>query len=434
MKSFSPYLDQLDALLFAFSNGENLSQQLKTIDIVLDGQPARELRRLVTVQDIRNAGAFFTGAELSRLALKSVSRSLNDRSVILDPACGVGDLLLACAQHLPKESNLFDTLRRWGTQIVGRELHPEFISTAKVRLLLAALREGMPLANSTIPQIEEIFPNLQTQCGLTDTDAIFSATHIVMNPPFFPVEAPKNCSWAGGKVNAAALFMESCVLHAKTGTKIIAILPDVLRSGSRYQKWREFIASRSQILRVEQYGQFDRWADVDVFILELEIRQKKQIPQSTSWYKLNDSISDCIGDHFEVYVGPVVDYRDQHRGPWRSFVCARNLPAWKIVRTIPQRRRFKGRVFSPPFVVVRRTSRKGDKYRTVGTIIAGNHLVAVENHLLVLLPKDEKIETCTNLLRVLQKPQTSRWFDQRISCRHLTVSSMMELPWWSDKK
>ncbi len=434
MKSFSPYLHQLDTLLDIFRESRNYSQQLRTIDTVLDGQPAHELRRLVAVQDIRKAGAFFTGSKLSRLALKSISRSLNERSVILDPACGVGDLLVACAQHLPKASNLSATLRRWGTQIVGRDLHPEFVYAAKARLLLAALREGRHFADSTLPQIEEIFPNLQTRSGLTDVDAISSATHIVINPPFFLVDSPENCSWASGKVNAAALFIESCVLHAKTGARIIAILPDVLRSGSRYQKWREFITSRSCMLRVEQYGQFDRWADVDVFVLEIEIWRNKQIRNKAHWSQLDDSISERVGNRFEVCVGPVVDYRDPHSGPRHPFVCARNLPPWKIVQRIVQKRRFKGQVLSPPFVVVRRTSRLGDKYRAIGTIIDHNHLVAVENHLLALLPKDGRIETCTELLRLLQKPETTQWFDQRISCRHLTVSSMAELPWWSDKK
>ena len=105
-----------------------------------------------------------------------------------------------------------------------------------------------------------------------------------------------------------------------------------------------------------------------------------------------------------------------------------------MVREVSNNRRFEGRVFSPPFVVVRRTSRPGDKHRALGTIINNARPVAVENHLLVLLPKDGTVKACRELLRVLRKPQTTQWLDQYIRCRHLTVSALADLPWWSDEE
>lgn len=432
MREFRPYLDYLDSLIVELIEGSNYSDHAANIDDVLDGQPARELRRLVPLDDLRAAGAFFTGSKLSHSALESLLKTLDDQSVVLDPACGTGDLLITCAVRLPKESDLIGTLQSWGTRIIGRDLYPEFIHATKARLTLAAIREGVSLDACSPPQIEEAFPNIERLSGLADYRAIESATHIVLNPPYTMIDAPEDCTWASGKVNAAALFLETCVLHAQVGARITAILPDVLRSGSRYRRWRELIESQSRQHRIELCGQFDQWADVDVFILELEVQQETESASRERWKQPAKSSKECVRDRFNVCVGPVVDYRDPHRGPWHPFIKPRDLPAWKTIHNISHHRRFKGRVLLSPFVVVRRTSRRGDKHRAIGTIINSVRPVAVENHLLVLLPKDGALETCQELLRILERPETTQWVDQRIRCRHLTVSSLQEIPWWTD--
>ena len=75
-----------------------------------------------------------------------------------------------------------------------------------------------------------------------------------------------------------------------------------------------------------------------------------------------------LSDLFEVWVGPVVDFRDANKGPWRPYVVAKSLPMWCEVPTVGRRRRFNKRVFTPPFVVVRRMSRPGDTHRVVATL------------------------------------------------------------------
>lgn len=434
MEAFSTYLQHLDALIASRSDYASNIKITAAIDAALDGQPAKALRRLVPIKDMRSAGAFFTGSELSNRALKPIFDTIDDKSVILDPACGVGDLLIACAAHLTKKESYTQTLASWGAQIIGRDLHPEFIHATKARLLLTAYREGFVPSSIELSKEEKNFPNIRRQCGLTDHDAINAATHIVINPPFTAIISPEDCQWAKGKINSAALFIESCILHARPGTRMVAILPDVLRSGTRYKKWRNLIESRTQIHRVELYGKFDRWADVDVFTLELEIKKTAKSNGHNPWELPLNLSAECVGNYFNVCVGPVVDYRDPHRGPWHPFVKARNLNPWQTIRDIPWNRRFTGRVLSPPFVVVRRTSRPGDKYRATGTIITGDRPVAVENHLLILIPKSGTVKTCKELLKIFKKPETTQWLDQRIRCRHLTISSLADLPWLGNEK
>ena len=54
--------------------------------------------------------------------------------------------------------------------------------------------------------------------------------------------------------------------------------------------------------------------------------------------------------------------------------------------------------------------------------------MAVENHLLVALPKDGTLGSCKMLLRELQKDATNAWFNSESRCRHLTVGAVKELP------
>jgi hypothetical protein len=84
--------------------------------------------------------------------------------------------------------------------------------------------------------------------------------------------------------------------------------------------------------------------------------------------------------------------------------------------------------------VIRRTSRPGDNFRAIGSIINLKEKVAVENHFIVLQPKDSTLNTCKRAMKVISSKKTTRWLNKRIRCRHLTVSSLKELPWWSDIK
>lgn len=432
IRLFSPYIDYLETLVSGANHPSFITDNSTAIDAALNGQPSSELRRLVPLSDLRSVGAFFTGSRLSSYAANLLKDTFDDESVILDPACGAGDLLIACAAQLGKRKTLPQTLKIWGTKIIGRDIHSEFVQATKSRLLLAALRMGVITENCRSLSIKDIFPRVENKCGLTDYEAIKSATHIIINPPFVLADAPEYCDWVKGKVNVAALFLEACLLHANPGTRIVAILPDVLRSGSRYRVWRDLVDSRSQVHQLHIHGKFDRWADVDVFIISIVTKKQRTPKRKSIWKPERTPGIKVLQDRFEVHVGPVVDYRDPHSGQWFPFIHSRDLPPWEIICEIKRNRRFPGRTFMPPFVVVRRTSRPGDRYRAKGTIIKCDKPIAVENHLLVLLPKDGTIESCQELLKILQKQKTTNWLNERIRCRHLTVSSLADMPWWSD--
>ena len=222
--------------------------------------------------------------------------------------------------------------------------------------------------------------------------------------------------------------MDSIFERATPGTRIVAVLPDVLRSGARYGRWRGEMARRAEIEDVTLLGTFDKHADVDVFLFTATISG----PGSWPGFVADKVIR--VGDLFTVCTGPVVDYRDPREGPKSVFLTSRRLVPWETMAAWDEWRNFGGRLIKPPFVAVKRTSRRGDKHRALGTIINAQSDVAVENHVIVLRPKDGTIATCELLLESLMLPATTEWLDERICCRHLTNAALRELPLWQQRR
>jgi N-6 DNA Methylase len=426
MRQFEEYVQHLQNLVQA-----PRVLGLDELDHALDGQPATALRRLVPLEILRADGAFFSGEKLARRLVQPLVESINNESVVLDPACGAGDLLVAIAQHLQIRRTLSHTLDCWGAQLAGRDIHPEFVAATIARIALAAMRRGAKVDRNGQPAASRLVDVL-VGSGLDDTGAYARATHVVVNPPFNMMPASPGCSWVAGSVNTAAVFLERVIDRVRPGTHVAAILPDVLRSGARYARWRALVESRLCIRRVEVVGQFAPQVDVDVFMLVGEVVSTASSLQTpTIWHGAREAC-ERIGDLFDVSVGALVPYRDRNRGPWRPVVAPASLPPWETVRRVDTRRRFAGRVEQGPFVAVRRTSRPGDRARAVATILAVKESVVVENHVLVLRPHDGTLRSCKRLLTSLRRPETTEWLDMRIRCRHLTVGAVRELPIWDE--
>jgi SAM-dependent methyltransferase len=430
MKALASYQDHLLNLLATAAGGTKAHRT--EIRAALDGEPGRALRRLVPLEELRKSGAFFTSRRLAKYALRPLIPGLSENSRILDPACGVGDLLIYCATHLQIPGNFRERVEAKGQCLFGLDIHSEFVDIARARLLLSEINSfsGPRVGLDSGGDLVHSFSQLKEGDCFDGAEVIRQATHILLNPPYSSAEAPEFCTWASGSVSKAALILEFCLRQASRGSRLIAILPDVLRSGTRYQKWRDMVASRSIINRAAIYGRFDHSADVDVFVLDLTVdSNSRSIREPAGWGHPKKRSRKRLGDLFDVRVGPVVDYRDPHEGPWYPFLKSRGLPAWVELGAPVERRRFKGQAFRPPFVVIRRTSRPGDRTRATGTIIIGSEPVAIENHLIVLIPRDGTLETCRNILEILRQPSTTRWLNTRICCRHLTVKSLGDLPY-----
>lgn len=381
-------------------------------------------------------GAFFTGTAMSKLVAERAA--LFGRPPYLDPACGAGDLLLSISAALPLQSTAAPTMTAWSEVLIGADLQSEFTEAARHRLKLAAIYRhasaAAPGRNYRLPeQLGRQFARIRTGDGLRRLSGMrsFPGT-VVMNPPFGAVPAPAGCGWGRGLVPRAALFVDAAIDALAPGGTLVAILPDVLRSGARLEKWRKALLHRAIVTDLCALGRFDDYTNVDVFLL-VATRLPDRAPASpnaAAWPGSQGS-RDTVGARFVVRTGSVVDNRDPAKGPWRPFAKARTLPTAGELRLIERRRRFQGSVVNAPFVLVRRTSRpsNGGSSRIGGLIVLEGEGVAIDNHLLIATPRNGTVAACRELVKVLEAPETSTWLNERIRCRHLTVGIVADIPW-----
>jgi len=409
MKDYIQFVDQLKHHLSIPEKKNSSKWKLKAGSFV-DGLASEELRRLVDLETRRQYGAFFTSSETAKALLSEAQMDYSGSCIFYDPAVGAGNLLIAARNAAAKTASQ--------VTLLGTDLHEEFIAAASLR-----------------HQINEALNDDQVNCnieldvadGLQDNEFYRRATHIVTNPPFHQLTADKEVDWAIGKVSAAALFIDKTINFITPGTVILAILPDVLRSGSRYERWRKMVEHKCSIQNISMLGQFDKHTDIDVFSLLLIKRTIYDKSPNLSW-KPDVENRTCIADSFNVSVGNVVDNRDLQEGPELPFLVSRGLESWKEINTVNRLRKFKGRSIDSPFLVIKRTSRMGDKYRAAATIINVHSPVYVDNHLIVVCPKTGKLSDCKKLLKKLQSEQVNDWINQQIRCRHLTVKVVSKIP------
>ena len=441
MHILEPYIQYVESLSIGLSSKPQESIDGYAIEAALNGELSKTLRKLVPNPELQAAGAYFTGESMAdQLVNYMPSEGLASRT-ILDSACGGGNLLLAHARRLEVKSNFFDTLSYWGGLIQGIDLHNEFVRATRSRLaLLAALRgialHGHSFFDGKQIDIKQLFPKIS--CGDSLDINWPDSDLLLLNPPFNLVYVPNDCSWASGRVSQAALFIIKAITTARKGTIIRAILPDILRSGSRYRKWRVLVERLATVESIEILGQFDKQTNVDVFILTLFITAPNNFKR-VNWVQnrvidVKEAIS-TVGDLCKITVGKVVPHRDKEEGQEYAYLDVKHLPKWTTLHPGEIRRRFSGEVFETPFVIVRRNSRSKDSHRAVATLVVSgdplnNELVAVENHLFVIKPNTSTLEDCQELMRVLHEERTNTWLNERIRCRHLNKISIHSIPWW----
>jgi len=381
------------------------------------------LRKLLTIDEMREAGTFFTGQALASKIISAFCKPITLNSIVLDPTCGAGNLLIEASRKLPIKTKLSETMRDWGRVLWGFDIHVHFIEAAKIRIVVEALNRGVE-QDCDLKEAFELLPQILLKDALKIAKKeLKEVTHLVMNPPFTIWPSPKENYWKEGNVNAAGILFDKYLRLLPINCQISSILPDVLRSGSRYNGFRDFV-SNSMHANVSVWGRFNNKTDVDVFMLSGVISNNDELLQWHSAKHENTSIS----DYFDVRIGPLVAYRDPEEGNEYAYFHPKNCPKWKVVNSVTEKRRFSGTVLKPPFVVIKRTSSPSDRSRASATIINVNELVAIENHMIVVIPRDGKIKSCKKLLKTLQSQKTNDFLNERIRLRHLTVGVIKDIP------
>lgn len=404
----------------------------RTLHQVLNGHPAHAINDILGRSRRRRQGIFFSGAEWAKLIAEALPAARCDR--ILDPACGIGDLLLAVARQLPLGPNLSATLRAWSERLAGHDLHAAFLTLAWHRLqALAVERHGLAFPRLQLPT--DYPASFRVANALKEPWSLRAGDGLVMNPPFQAIAAPRGTINGIGRHTAALPFIERAIGNAPPGVHVVALVPEVLRSGSRYERLRDWLAQRCDNLRFDAHGLFSQEANIDVALLVATTRAigatqpVMRAPAVTvaAVVTENAKVTCRLGDICSVRVGAVVPHRTLKNAPRQPYIAVADVAPWKEV-TPARSVGYRATAHTPPFVVVRRTSGPKDKERVRATVVRGTGPILVENHLLVLTPHEGTLSACRALVEKLRKPYIHAWVNQRIRCRHLTVSAVREIP------
>jgi hypothetical protein len=176
--------------------------------------PYQVFRQSIDLHERRRAGTFFSGTALSDRIASMLRARLHAEATVMDPTCGIGDLLLAYARLLPIQGSLEATLAAWSNQLAGMDVRPDLVAMTKVRLVMLARSRGG--FQSEGADIDRVFPMITVGDMLDERTRLQIADGYLFNPPFGGTADHRIDTWATGKVNSAAIFLASLVSNAAT--------------------------------------------------------------------------------------------------------------------------------------------------------------------------------------------------------------------------
>jgi len=272
---YQPYAEHLNGLVRTLVDGDPSATAInaEAVDEALgDGAPAA-LRRLGTLQDRQHTGAFFASPELADLAWGPLLPTIDKNSIIVDPSCGAGSLLIPPLRALLSHA---DPLKA-ADQIRGCDLVSAFIEATRARLMLTVASSHPSLEQRDLGNLQ--FPWVQQGNALMHMERLLDgATHVALSPPYELITAPEGCTWAKGKITQAALFTETTIRHMPADSRMVTILPKILQKGPRYAKWRHAIRQMANVDQVINWGIFDSHSWDVVFLMYLTKRGTGQSP------------------------------------------------------------------------------------------------------------------------------------------------------------
>lgn len=392
----------------------------------LDGEAYKKLRELVPLRDRRQFSTFFTGSALRARLVAPYSSMISGGAFVVDPACGVGDLLVGAINELPADWSAGQILLHAAKYFSGRDLISVFSDVAKERIALAAFARSAT-RDARGCDVDQFVSMLDVTAGngLAPDSRLRKADLVLLNPPFARAKL-QNQAWGRGLASQAAPFALDVIRSCRPGTNIAAILPDALRSGPRYARWRDYIAKLVDICDFEIVGPFDQWTNIDVFIARMRVSLSATNASSCAPTRGEETLGDIV----TVHVGDVVPHRHLNAGLLVPYLSVPDVPISAIVTSSPTRR-FAGRLHRAPFVVARRTSApsRGSAPRLLTSVVHTKlRDVAVENHLIVIKPSGGGLAACKMLAAELRSNTITAWLNDRIRTRHLSCQSIREIP------
>ncbi|WP_119069184.1 N-6 DNA methylase [Aggregatilinea lenta] len=208
-------------------------------------------------------GEYYTPLPIARhiLQLSELKSShVLDSRRIVDPSCGGGVLLLLAAQQIIADLDASKSDPQAIIDMLSASIHGFDIQPFAVTLTRSLLTSVCtPLLHTGATFLESPFPRVQVQDPLATRDGSWTHSQfdwILGNPPFQPVKkagldyADAYADILYGHPNLYQLFLWWAVLAARPDGRIAFLLPQSLLAGSYFQRLRQELFERVQLLAV----------------------------------------------------------------------------------------------------------------------------------------------------------------------------------------
>ena len=142
------YIEELKTSIENYNQGNITFFKQNEIEVI-----NAHIKENFTAEYLKKIGAFFTEPLLSLKAIQLFQNAITVESVVLDPSCGVGSLLIESSRQLGVRPLLSDTLKEWNNVLKGFDTQRDFIEISKLRIVLEALNRGVKKTAVLIRQL-----------------------------------------------------------------------------------------------------------------------------------------------------------------------------------------------------------------------------------------------------------------------------------------
>ena len=288
------------------------SKYIKKIKLLLSNKNRIDLKfftdfyeRSINKQYKKILGQFYTPPAIVNEMLKNIR--INEKTIILDPACGAGIFLTEIIERYRKTNDEKSLIKFINNNLYANDINPFAIVMSKINIIIKIINISKDeniiqslLGNKTI------LYNIKLKDTLKCDEDDIKYNLIIGNPPFFKMTKKQiqeyyegNYTRVYGQTNIYEMFMYWAFKNIQNGGNIKYIVPQSFKSGRYFKNLRKEISKYyiTSIININNTKKI--FCDVEQAVLVINIKCAKPTNKKTE-IKSFDVINNKITNRYLI--------------------------------------------------------------------------------------------------------------------------------------